>query len=102
MTDSPKQLLLVDDEDALREVVAERLSGRGFEVQQAASGEKALEKLAEFAFDILLADLRLPGIGGREVLQSALERYPDIIAIIITGYGTVKDAVDAIKQGAAD
>ncbi len=102
MTDSPKHLLLVDDEDALREVVAERLADRGFEVQQAASGEQALEKLAEFAFDILLADLRLSGVGGREVVQAALERYPDIIAIIITGYGTVKDAVDAIKQGAAD
>ena len=102
MTDSPKHLLLVDDEDALREVVAERLSERGFEVEQAASGEQALEKLAEFAFDILLTDLRLPGIGGREVLHAALERYPDIIGIIITGYGTVKDAVDAIKQGAAD
>jgi DNA-binding NtrC family response regulator len=102
MTESPKHLLLVDDEEALRDVVAERLADRGFEVQQAASGEQALDKLADFAFDILLADLRLPGIGGRDVLQAALERYPDIIAIIITGYGTVKDAVDAIKQGAAD
>lgn len=102
MTDSPKHLLIVDDEEALREVVAEQLAEQGFEVQQAASGEQALETLAEFAFDILLIDLRLPGIGGLEVLQAALERYPDLIAIIITGYGTVKDAVGAIKQGAAD
>ena len=102
MTESPKHLLLVDDEEALRDVVAERLAERGFEVQQAASGEAALPKLAEFAFDILLTDLRLPGISGSEVLHSALERYPDIIAIVITGYGTVKDAVDAIKQGASD
>ncbi len=102
MTDSPKHLLLVDDEDALREVVAERLADLGFEVQQASSGEQALDKLAEFAFDVLLIDLRLPGIGGDEVLQAALERYPELIAIVITGYGTVKDAVGAIKQGAAD
>src|SRR5512132_2834707 len=102
MPDSAKHLLLVDDEDPLREVVAERLSDHGFDVQQAASGEQALSRLAEFAFDILITDLRLPGIGGRVVLQAALERYPDIIAIIITGYGTVKDAVDAIKHGAAD
>ena len=102
MTDSPKHLLLVDDEEALRDVVAERLADHGFVVRQASSGEQALEQLAEFAFDILLTDLRLPGIGGREVLQAAIERYPDLIAIIITGYGTVKDAVDAIKQGAAD
>src|SRR5512134_3562315 len=102
MPDTPKHLLLVDDEEALREVVAERLVEHGFVVEHAASGEQALEKLAGFAFDILLTDLRLPGIGGREVLAAALERYPDLIAIIITGYGTVKDAVDAIKQGAAD
>ncbi len=102
MPDSAKHLLLVDDEDPLREVVAERLSDQGFDVQQAASGEQALARLAEFAFDILITDLRLPGMGGRELVQAALERYPDIIAIIITGYGTVKDAVDAIKQGASD
>src|SRR5574340_438790 len=102
MPDSAKHLLLVDDEDPLRQVVAERLADQGFDVQQAASGEQALNKLAEFAFDILITDLRLPGIGGRELLQSALERYPDIIAIIITGYGTVKDAVDALKQSASD
>jgi DNA-binding NtrC family response regulator len=102
MTDSPKHLLIVDDEEALREAVAERLADSGFTVQQAPSGEQALERLADFAFDILLTDLRLPGIGGRDVLQAALERYPDLIAIVITGYGTVQDAVDAIKQGAAD
>src|SRR5687767_11102841 len=102
MTDSPKHLLIVDDEQALREVVAEQLTDAGYDVQQAGSGEQALDRLAEFAFDILLTDLRLPGIGGLEVLQAALERYPDLIAIVITGYGTVKDAVGAIKQGAAD
>src|SRR5262249_31985815 len=50
----------------------------------------------------LITDLRLPGMNGGELLDAALERYPDIIGIVITGYGTVKDAVDAIKQGAAD
>ena len=67
-----------------------------------AAGKQALERLAEFAFDILITDLRLPGIDGRKVLEAALERYPEIIPIVITGYGTVKDAVEAIKQGAAD
>src|SRR3954451_24475770 len=102
MTDSPKHLLIVDDETALREAIAERLADHGFLVEQAASGEQALERLAAFAFDILITDLRLPGVDGRQVLDAALERYPDIIAIVITGFGTVKDAVDAIKQGAAD
>src|SRR5436190_770509 len=102
MAENAKHLLLVDDEAALREAIAERLSDHGFVVEQAANGEDALARLSEFAFDIIVTDLRLPGVDGRAVLDAALERYPDIIAIIITGFGTVKDAVNAIKQGAAD
>jgi DNA-binding NtrC family response regulator len=102
MPENQKHLLIVDDEAALRSAIAERLADHGFAVEQAGSGEEAQQRLADFAFDILITDLRLPGIGGREVLEAALERYPDIIAIVITGYGTVKDAVEAIKQGAAD
>jgi two-component system response regulator PilR (NtrC family) len=102
MTENQKHLLIVDDEAALREAIAERLGDHGFLVEQAASGEEALERLAAFAFDILITDLRLPGIDGRQVLDAATERYPDLIAIVITGFGTVKDAVEAIKQGAAD
>src|SRR6188508_2170150 len=102
MSEGQKHLLLVDDEAALREAIAERLADHGFVVEQAASGEQALARLADFAFDIIITDLRLPGVDGRAVLDAALERYPDIIAIVITGFGTVKDAVDAIKQGAAD
>jgi DNA-binding NtrC family response regulator len=95
-------LLLVDDEAPLRSVVAERLSEQGFEVTQAESGERALEFLNEFAFDVLVTDLRLPGVDGQRVIAAALDRYPGIIAIVVTGYGTVKDAVDALKRGAAD
>ena len=102
MSEGQKHLLIVDDEQALREAIAERLADHGFLVEQAASGEQALQRLAEFAFDILITDLRLPGIDGGKVIDAALERYPEIIAIVITGYGTVKDAVEAIKQGAAD
>src|SRR6266436_6347566 len=73
MTAPTAHLLFVDDEQALRTLMAERLSERGFEVVEAESGERALELLEQFAFDV-----------------------------VITGYGTVKDAVDAIKRGAAD
>jgi DNA-binding NtrC family response regulator len=102
MPDSPKHLLLVEDEAPLRQVVAEQLADRGFSVQQAESGEAALLALAEFAFDVIVTDLRLPGIDGSAVIDAAIARYPEIIAIVITGYGTVKDAVAAIKRGAAD
>jgi len=82
--------------------MAERLEERGFEVVEAATGERALELLDQFAFDIVITDLRLPGIDGTRVIETARERYPGIVAIVITGYGTVKDAVDAIKRGASD
>src|SRR5260221_3780254 len=102
MIKNDNHLLLVDDEPALGEAIATRLADHGFVVEQAASGEDALARLTEFAFDIIVTDLRLPGVDGRAVLEFALGRYPEIIAIIITGFGTVKDAVNAIKQGAAD
>ena len=102
MADPPKHLLLVEDEAALRQAVAEQLADRGFLVQEADSGEAALSRLAEFAFDIIITDLRLPGIDGSAVIDAAVGRYSDVIAIVITGYGTVKDAVEAIKRGASD
>jgi DNA-binding NtrC family response regulator len=102
MADTTKHLLIVEDEAPLREVVAERLADRGFDVVQAANGEEAIERLAEFAFDVVITDLRLPGIDGSKVLEAAIARYPDIIGIVVTGYGTVKDAVEAIKRGATD
>ena len=102
MVDSRKHLLLVEDEVPLRQALAERLAEHGFEVEQADTGEQAIEQLAEFAFDIVITDLRLPGLDGTRVLEAALLRYPDIVGIIVTGYGTVKDAVEAIKCGATD
>ena len=102
MPESTTHLLLVEDEAPLREAVAERLEDHGFVVVQAETGERAVAALAEFAFDILITDLRLPGMDGVEVIDAAVERYPDIIAIVITGYGTVRDAVGVIKRGATD
>ncbi len=102
MPDTAKHLLIVEDESALREAIAAQLADRGYDVKEAASGEEALTKLAEFAFDIIVTDLRLPGIDGSAVVEAAVARYPDIIAIVVTGYGTVKDAVEAIKRGAWD
>src|SRR5262245_66382277 len=100
MPDSSKHLLLVEDEAPLRQAVAEQLEDRGYHVQQADSAEAALAHLAEFAFDVVVTDLRLPGLDGRGLIEAAVARYPEIIAIVVTGYGTVKDAVDA-KTGRA-
>jgi DNA-binding NtrC family response regulator len=100
--DDAPHLLFVDDEPTLRSLMAERLTDHGFEVTEAESGERAVELLEQFAFDVVITDLRLPGIDGTRVIEAARERYPGIVAIVITGYGTVKDAVDAIKRGASD
>src|ERR1041385_7460739 len=102
MPDTVKHLLLVEDEAPLRQAIAEQLTDRGYHVEQAASGEQAIQRLADFAFDVIVTDLRLPGIDGSFVLEAAVERYPDIVAIVVTGFGTVKDAVEAIKRGAWD
>ena len=102
MTENQTHLLLVEDEVALREATAERLEDYGYHVVQAESGEAALHSLADFAFDVVITDLRLPGIDGTRLIETALERYPDIVGIVVTGYGTVKDAVEAIKRGASD
>ena len=69
MADQIRHVLLVEDEAALREAVAEQLTDRGYHVEQADSGEMAIDKLADFAFDIILTDLRLPGIDGSAVVD---------------------------------
>ncbi|HEY7292580.1 MAG TPA: sigma-54 dependent transcriptional regulator [Vicinamibacterales bacterium] len=102
MADSQKHLLLVEDEAPLRQAIAEQLTDRGFKVEQCDSGEAAIARLADFAFDVIITDLRLPGMDGSSLVQAAVGRYPDIVAIVVTGYGTTKDAVGAIKSGAFD
>jgi DNA-binding NtrC family response regulator len=102
MPDPSKHLLLVEDEAPLRKAVAEQLVDRGYVVEEADSGEAALARLADFAFDVIVTDLRLPGLDGSAVVEAAVRRYPEIVAIVVTGYGTVKDAVEAIKRGASD
>jgi DNA-binding NtrC family response regulator len=102
MPDSAKHLLLVEDEAALRQALADQLIDHGYHVDQADTGEAAITRLAEFAYDIIVTDLRLPGVDGAAVVQAALARYPEIVAIVVTGYGTVKTAVETIRRGAWD
>jgi len=102
MPDSQKHLLLVEDEAPLRQAIAEQLVDRGYHVEQCDTGETAATRLADFAFDVIITDLRLPGMDGSSLVQAAVGRYPEIVAIVITGYGTTKDAVGAIKSGAFD
>ena len=74
MPESSKHLLLVEDEASLRGAIAEHLSDRGFQVEQAETGEIAVARLADFAYDIIVTDLRLPGIDGSAVVEAAVAR----------------------------
>jgi len=95
-----EQVLVVDDEEELRNAIVEILTLDGFEVDQASSAEEATEKLAQTAYDVLITDHNLPGKTGVELLEESLARYPEIIGVVITGYGTIETAVTAIKKGA--
>ncbi|HET9219110.1 MAG TPA: sigma-54 dependent transcriptional regulator [Terriglobia bacterium] len=95
-----EQVLVVDDEEDLRQAIVELLTQDGFEVHGVASAEQALELLSQTPFDVLIADNNLPGKSGLELLEDALARYPETVGIVITGFGTIETAVQAIKTGA--
>ncbi|HYF79697.1 MAG TPA: sigma-54 dependent transcriptional regulator [Symbiobacteriaceae bacterium] len=95
-------LLLVDDDDAFRHVLAGRLTRQGFRVTPVESGEKALTVLAAQQFDVVLLDLALPGIDGVEVLQRAKEAYPNVEIVMFTGHGSIETAIEATRAGAYD
>jgi len=102
MPTSLPSVLVVDDEADLRELIADSLSGDGFETTQAADGAEAIVRLKAFAYDAIVVDLRLPDTDGMEVLDFALTRYPEVVAVVMTGFGGVTEAVTAIKRGAID
>ena len=97
-----KSVLVVDDEKNIRQTLAQALIPMGLNVETAVNGEEALQKVTEGEFDLMLLDLKMPGVDGMEVLRSLCELRPEIRIIIITAYGTVKNAVEAIKLGAVD
>jgi DNA-binding NtrC family response regulator len=95
-------VLVVDDEAELRATIAEGLAADGFAVAEAADAAEANERLKGFAYDALVVDLRLPDADGMDVLDAALTRYPNVLAVVITGFGGVTEAVAAMKRGAVD
>jgi DNA-binding NtrC family response regulator len=96
------KVIIVDDEIEIVNTLQAYLSGKSYKTLGCTSGKRALETLKKYEFDILLADLVMPEIGGIELLESALEIDPHLIGIIITGNGSIQSAVDAMKAGAFD
>ena len=97
-----EQILVVDDEEELRNAIVEILTLEGFDVEGVASSEEAWAKLSQAAYDVLITDHNLPGKSGIDLLEDTLARFPETIGIVITGYGTIETAVQAIKKGAYD
>src|SRR6185503_5985876 len=95
-------VLVVEDEAELRQTIVESLEAEGFAVAQSSDANDALERLEGFAYDGLVVDLRLGDADGMDVLEQALARYPEIRAVVITGFGGVEEAVRAIKRGAVE
>ena len=95
-------LLIVDDERAIREVCREVAQSLGFNTAVADSAEHAYRLLDTHNIDVVLLDLKLPGVGGLEALHQIGERKPDAVVVVVTGYGTVQSAVQAMKNGAYD
>ncbi|MCK6529298.1 sigma-54 dependent transcriptional regulator [Myxococcota bacterium] len=100
--DGKGRILVVDDEAANREALQRILARDGYDVESAASGDQALAALRASPFDLLLTDLKMPRMDGVELLRAARVVAPDVEAILMTAYGTVEVAVEAMKEGAYD
>jgi response regulator RpfG family c-di-GMP phosphodiesterase len=100
-TASPR-VLVVDDEKVIREILADFLSLEGFQVAVASDGVVALEHLSKAPFDMVISDLKMPNMGGLELLAHIQKKHEDLLTVIMTGFGTVETAIEAMKKGAYD
>jgi len=99
---SDVRILVVDDEDYMREIVRRALEDAEFQVEEAADGAAAIGMIRQYPYDVIITDLRLPGVPGEKILQEALSIFPETIVIIMTGFGNIQTAVEAIRMGAYD
>jgi two-component system nitrogen regulation response regulator NtrX len=95
-------ILIIDDEKAIRKTLSEILSFEGYKIEEAADGEEGLKKFKEKNFDVVLCDIKMPKLDGIEFLQKAGEVNADVPVIMISGHGNIDTAVDAVKKGAFD
>lgn len=99
---SSAKILIVDDKDQMRDVLRKFLAAEDYAVETAASAKQALEKFDERAFDLVLSDIKMPGMDGTELLAEILKRNSRAIVILMTAFGSIEAAVAAIKIGATD
>lgn len=97
-----RSILIVDDEKNIRFTLSQAMETLGMKPDTAVNGEEALHLLEEKNYDLILLDLKMPGMDGMDVLHRLRKIRPEILVIIITAYGTIESAVEAIKYGAVD
>ena len=97
-----QSILVVDDDAAMRDMVSDLLDAQGYDVDAADSGERALEKAAEGEYACVLTDLQMPGMDGMALLGALRERHPDTPAVMMTSFGSIETAVEAMRLGAQD
>jgi DNA-binding NtrC family response regulator len=102
MSSPQGRILIVDDEAGIRELLSRLVQQEGYESQEAADGEEALAVIRREPPDVMLLDIRMPGLDGMEVLRQVRKLDPDLPVVMITSQGTVKDAVVALRAGAHD
>ena len=95
-------ILVVDDEESMRDTCLQTLSRKGYNVDTAEDGSIGIDMLKEKSYDVVILDLKMPGLNGLEVLKIIKQDNPDIVVIVITGHATIESAVEAMKQGAYD
>jgi len=102
MNGENNRILVVDDEDMIRELLQETFRRKGYGVDTVEKGNEALRRIEAQKYDLLVSDIRLPDISGMKILTETKKKWPDIGIIMITAYGSIKNAVKAMKQGAFD
>src|SRR5262249_25132536 len=98
----PARILLVDDEASIRLTLGAMLQRAGYEVTSAENGAEAVAMLEQKPFDLLLVDLKMPGIDGMQVVEAARKRQADLAIIVLTGHGSLDTAVEGLHQGIFD
>jgi CheY-like chemotaxis protein len=96
------RVLFVDDEEELVSTVVERLDLRGIEATGATSGQEALNRVEERTFDVVVLDVRMPGLGGLDVIRRLKQTHPDLEVILLSGHGAKEDVEVGLRLGAFD
>jgi DNA-binding response OmpR family regulator len=96
------RILIVDDEESVRASLRKALAQEGLVIEEARSGEEALQILARLSFDLVLTDIRMSEMSGLDLLAEIREHWPDIVVILLTGYASLESAIQALRQGAHD